>query len=207
MIGENLGFWGNIIAAIVGAVIAGVIATTGYYIKSQRGNWIVAQRISQSPQIKISEKVPLKPFRYWYLWLVILATTACSSQTDSSLPPILPPIVTWILVGLLVISWLAIGVYILIQIFDGIVKRNLTYTLGGVLGFIVGLSIELLINPNEGLGLGLAIIGMYLGGFILKFEIHARGIYAFIIGFLWLGIFYGYIRFSLTIIQEGITWS
>jgi len=185
-------------------VIVGVFATSGYYNKRQRVSWIVEKPVSQLLHIKISEKVSLKHYRYWFLWLVVLVATACSTQTDSSNPLIQSPIAGWIISVLLLLVWFGIGVFILIQIYECLVKRDVTYTLGGILGLIVGLGIEFLGNSDELLGFGLPILGMNLGSLILKSEIQAKGIYAFIIGFLWLGVLYGYVRISYITIQSGI---
>jgi hypothetical protein len=47
----------EIIAAIVGAVITGIIAFIAYIYKSRQGNRIIVKRISETPQIDVSRRV------------------------------------------------------------------------------------------------------------------------------------------------------
>ena len=49
-------FWGQIAAAVVGAVITLGIGGIVYYIRGRRGNWIVVKRISETPQITFTDK-------------------------------------------------------------------------------------------------------------------------------------------------------
>jgi hypothetical protein len=50
----------EIIAAIVGAVVTGIIALIAYLYRSRQGNRIIVKRISETPQIDVSRRVKRK---------------------------------------------------------------------------------------------------------------------------------------------------
>ena len=82
MIGDELDFWRAKFSPIQG-VNVGVPAIFQNKIKKQQLNWIAKQRIHQSPTSG-NPRTTSKHFRFWYLFLVILAITACNSQKDST---------------------------------------------------------------------------------------------------------------------------
>jgi hypothetical protein len=138
---------------------------------------------------------------------LILTTAACSYQNEpvAEADPV-HPILRWIGIGLLVILALVIAIYMLFQIYEGLVQRDLSYSLGGVLGFITGLIIGGLIDRENGTWTILALPGMYIGDYFIKIKIQARGLIAFVIGFLWLGVFIVFIGAMILVIQENTTW-
>lgn len=108
---------------------------------------------------------PSRLFRYTNLLYMALIIAGCSSQdTSNNQFAQIHPVLGWILVGLFVVAWVVFGFFILWQIYDGIIKRDLSYTLGGVLGFFTGIIIGFLIDRTGGTAIGLAVIGMNLGG-------------------------------------------
>lgn len=54
---ENITFFGDLVVAIIGSIV-GVIASVVYvYMKSKKGNHVILQRNSETPQISISPRV------------------------------------------------------------------------------------------------------------------------------------------------------